>query len=143
MATRVQLYGCMNCFVSGNTDRVVLINCSGLNVPASSGVTYIQNGRHIPNLFTNATASAPTYVTGDHIVYKGDCSGGDAYFEFDTVKLRGCAVTIKCVGAGNDFIISTKSTTGLFETSATPYTLTPLLLESFTIWCDGTDLFII
>lgn len=143
MATRVTILNSIDCYVSGNSDRVTLINCSGMNTAPASGRTYIQNGRVLPNAWTTATGSAPTFVTGDYNVYKVDCSIADANIEFDTVALRGCQVTLKCTGAGNDIIITTKSATGLFETAATPYTLTPSLLDSYTIWSDGTDLFII
>jgi hypothetical protein len=143
MAIRVQLLGCIDCYVSGNSDRVVLINSSGMKTPPASGRTYIQNGRYIPSNFTSVNASATVRVTGDYSVYKSDCSIADVNFEVDTVAMSGCSFTIKCVAAGNDFVFSTKSGTGLFEQAATPFTLTPVLLDSYTIWSDGTDLFII
>lgn len=144
MARNINLIGCIRVVATGACENITFINSSGqTGSPAQNGWTIINDARYIPNDFASATASAPTYVTGLYNVYKGDCSAGDAYFEVDTVAMRGCSFTIKCIGAGNDFIISTKSGTGLFETAATPYTLTPTLLKAYTIWCDGTDLFII
>lgn len=115
-----------------------------------SGRTYIEGGRVIPNTwgtltYLNASALQPKELggVGQYNKYKVDTSGGDVYLNFDLEALNGVEITFKVIDATNNIIINTVEGTGQFEQTALPYTLTPVLLDSYTISSDGTDLYII
>lgn len=144
MARNVNILGCIRVHMSGACEDITIINSSGYTGNASmNGWTIINDARYIPNNFDTSTGSVPKTVDGDYTIYLADCSSADNTFIWDVFSMRGCSVTIKCVAAGHNIIITNTSVTGNFEFSAVPQTITPSLGDSFTIFSNGTDLFII
>lgn len=151
MAQRITLLGCIDCVISGNTHDLTLISCTGITGAVSmSGRTYIEGGRVLSNQwgelnYLTASALQPKTLGGVGQInrYKIDTSGGDVYLLFDLEALNGVDITLKVIDATNNIIINTVEGTGQFEQTALPYTLTPVLLDSYTISSDGTDLYII
>lgn len=150
MAKNVQLLGCIKVVMSGNCDNITMINCSGMTGNATmNGRTYNLNGRVLKNGWTtldstNADVSQPYTMDGSAgNKYKVDTSGGDIYARFDVEAMEGESVWLKIIDASNNLIITTTDGSGQFEQAAVPVTINPVLLESYTISSDGTDLFII
>lgn len=161
------LFGCIKCIAIGGAKNNTLVNCVNVSAIACSGVvaincssilltpndngfTYNLNQRVLRNDWgsidsTTGSALAP-YTFGDKTTnryYEVDTSGGDVYVMFDVAKLDGEAVTLKVVDATNNIIVTTLDGTGTFEQAAVPQTITPVLLESYTIGINGTKLYIV
>lgn len=149
MATRVTILNSIDCFVSGNTDRVTLINCSGMNTAPVSGYTYIQNGRVLPNLWvelnaTTADASQPYVLnggTGNKFKVKADT--GDRYAILNTVALNGESVNFKFTNATYSLIISTTNNTETIDGNALPFTIAGSLYDNYVISSDGSNFHIL
>jgi len=145
MAIRVQLLGCLDCYVSGNSDRIVLINCSGMNTAPASGRTYIQNGRVLPNLWVElnsvtADASLPYTLTGNNgNKYKVKADTGDRYAILDTVALNGTEVNFKFTNATYSLILSTSTNTETIDGNALPFTISGLLYDNYVVSSDGSN----
>lgn len=163
----VMMYGCVNCVATGSTKHTTLINCMNVSAIATSGVvaincsgividnnqkgwTLINNARKLKNGWGSINASTGSavspYALGSKDTvdkYKIDTSGGDVYVTFDLTALSGCEISLKITDATNNLIVTTVTGTGTFDGSAVPYTITPVLYDSYTISSDGTNLYII
>ena len=146
---RVRIINSIDCYVSGNSDRVTLINCSGMNTPPASGRTYIENGRVLPNLWvelnsTTADASQPYSLTGNTgNKFKVNAATGDRYAVLDTVALNGESVNFKFTNATYSLILSTTNNTETIDGNALPFTITGSLYDNYVISSDGTNFHIL
>ncbi len=91
----------------------------------------------------SATKTADFTVDMTKGIYYINTSLGDVTATWDDTLGANWQVTFKIVDATNNFIITTSSGTGLFETNALPYTTGLAVRDSITVHFDGTDLNIV
>lgn len=161
------LFGCINCIVTGGAKNNALINCVNVSAIACSGIvaincsaiaftpndngfTYNLNNRILRNDWgsinsTTGSALAP-YTFGDKTTnryYEVDTSGGNVYVSFDVAKLDGEAITLKVIDATNNIIVTTVSGSGTLDGAAVPQTIITTLYDSYTIGVNGTKLYLV
>lgn len=158
MADSVILINCNDTVVKADVDNFTGISCSSSTTPASNSVNVADSVKvskepgqlyYTTSVYQKAQRLDSKPITSSFTVdmskavYYVDTSGGDITATWDDSLGANWCVTFKIVDATNNFIITTSSGTGLFETNALPYTTGLAVRESITVHFDGTDLNII
>lgn len=156
--SKIVLINCNDTVVNSDIDNFTCMGGSSSTVPVSNtGNLYdsVKISKEAGQLYyttsvyqkaqrlDSATKTTSFTVDMSKAVYYINTSGGDVTATWDDSLGANWCVTFKIVDATNNFIITTSSGTGLFETNALPYTTGLAVRDSITVHFDGTDLNII
>lgn len=158
MADSVILINCNNTVVKADVDNFTGVGLSSSSVPASN-TTNLNDSVKISKEPGQLYATTSVYQKAQRLdskpvtanftvdmskaIYYVDTSGGNVTATWDDSLGANWCVTFKIVNATNNFIITTSSGTGLFETNALPYTTGLTVRQSVVVHFDGTDLHVI
>lgn len=158
MADSIILINSNNTVVNSDIDNFTGIGCSSSTTPVSN-TTNISDSVKVSKEPGQLYATTSVYQKAQRLdskpvtanftvdmtksIYYVDTSAGDVTATWDDSLGANWCVTFKIVNATNNFIITTSSGTGTYETNALPYTTGLTVRQSVVVHFDGTDLHVI